>query len=87
MGNINESEKPILTYTCVLCGDEFSSKVKEVFCPACEDDEDNGKDEDFYHEQHESRMELRAASCECGAWQMTKTGEVVHVADCCCGAE
>jgi len=49
--------------------------------------EDDRRDEDFYQEQRERELEERAANCECGAWQMAKNGEVIHVADCCCGAE
>jgi len=47
----------------------------------------NPQDDDFYQEQRERELEERAANCECGAWQMAKNGEVIHVADCCCGAE
>lgn len=75
--------------SCVLCNETFSSKEKAFFCPQCEDEEfeDDGRDEDFYQEQRERELEERAANCECGAWQMAKNGEVIHVADCCCGAE
>ena len=92
--NINEPQNPAFLVgavmrSCVSCGEEFLSKYKAIFCPYCEDEEfeDDGRDEDFYQEQRERELEERAANCECGAWQMTKNGDVIHVADCCCGAE
>jgi hypothetical protein len=44
-------------------------------------------DDDDYMERHEEEMQERASNCTCGAWKMSKNGEVFHVADCCCGAE
>jgi len=29
-------------------------------------------------------IEHKATNCECGAWQISKNGEVFQVADCCC---
>jgi hypothetical protein len=52
-----------------------------------DDDDDDGRDEEFYQEQRERELEERAGNCSCGAWQITKSGTVIHVADCCCGAE
>ena len=53
-------------------------------------DEDDYSDEynpdDFYERQQEELQE-RAMECTCGAWKLGKSGEVYHVADCCCGAE
>lgn len=93
--NINEPQDPAFLVgavmrSCVLCNETFSGKDKAIFCPRCEDedwDDDDGRDDDFYQEQRERELEERAANCDCGAWQMTKNGEVIHVADCCCGAE
>jgi uncharacterized Zn finger protein (UPF0148 family) len=93
--NINNPQSPALQQgavmrSCVSCGEEFLSKYKKaIFCPYCEDEEfeDDGRDEDFYQEQREMELGQRAANCKCGAWQMAKNGEVIHVADCCCGAE
>lgn len=54
-----------------------------------DDDDYEFDEEDWREEQEERRQEelaMRAAMCTCGAWQMGKSG-VVHVADCCCGAE
>lgn len=44
-------------------------------------------DSDYWEEKRNNELEERASYCTCGAWQQLKTGEVVHVADCCCGAE
>lgn len=52
-----------------------------------DDDDDDGRDDDFYEEQREQELMERGANCTCGAWQLNKSGtQVVHVADCCCGA-
>jgi len=52
-----------------------------------DDDDDYFGDDDDYMERHEEEMQERASNCTCGAWKMSKNGEVFHVADCCCGAE
>ena len=82
--------KPRVMRSCVSCGEQFMGEQKAIFCPYCESEEfedDDGRDEDFYQEQRERELEERASNCSCGAWQMAKNGEVIHVADCCCGAE
>jgi hypothetical protein len=59
-------------------------------CGECLDDDDYEDAEDYRDRMEEQRFEElaeRAALCKCGAWQFAKNGEVVHVADCCCGAE
>jgi hypothetical protein len=55
--------------------------------PEWEDDDD----EDYFERAQEQRDEERAllaATCKCGAWRFSldKT-QVLHMADCCCGAE
>ena len=50
------------------------------------DEYDNDNDDDYYERQQEELQE-RAMYCTCGAWKLGKSGEVYHVADCCCGAE
>lgn len=40
---------------------------------------------DWEEEQREALIEI-ALSCRCGAWGLTKNGQVAHVADCICGA-
>ena len=79
---------PIVVRSCRECGVQLLDD-KERQIGMCEDCycEDDGKDEDFYIEQRERELEERAGNCTCGAWQMTDKGEVIHVADCCCGAE
>lgn len=48
-----------------------------------DDDEDDG--EDCQERWEEERFE-RLSQCTCGAWQVVNW-ELIHVADCCCGAE
>ena len=50
-------------------------------------DEDSDYDDDDYYEREHEELQERAMNCTCGAWRMSKSGEVYHVADCCCGAE
>jgi len=53
-------------------------------------DDDDYDERDWEEEKAERRFEEdaeRAALCKCGAWQFNKTGIVIHVADCICGAE
>ena len=50
-------------------------------------DEDSDYDDDDYFEREQEELQERAMNCTCGAWKMSKSGEVYHVADCCCGAE
>ena len=53
-------------------------------CGRCENDDDfEGYEEDL-EEQEEFEMAQMAASCTCGAWQLTENGPI-HVADCVCG--
>lgn len=55
-----------------------------------EDDFDCQSEEDFEEDRAEREYEKQAevaATCKCGAWQFNKKGDVIHVADCCCGAE
>jgi hypothetical protein len=51
-----------------------------------DDDSDEYDPDDFYERQQEE-LQDRAMDCTCGAWKLGKSGEVYHVADCCCGAE
>lgn len=74
---------------CCECGRKHNEESESPFCPPCEAsfDEDDSFDEDYYIEQRENELAERAAMCKCGAWQFAKDGTVIHVADCCCGAE
>jgi hypothetical protein len=78
---------PILSLVCFLCDNDFGSYSYKSFCGRCEnneyDDEDD-MEEYFQQEQQERELEYKAANCECGAWQISKNGEVFQVADCCC---
>jgi hypothetical protein len=52
---------------------------------------DDDEDDDYFERAQEQRDEDRAflaATCKCGAWSFSadKT-QVIHSADCCCGAE
>ena len=77
----------ILSLVCFLCDKHFKSHNYKLFCEGCEnneyDDEDD-MEEYFQQEQQERELEYKAANCECGAWQISKNGEVFQVADCCC---
>lgn len=42
--------------------------------------------EDEVEDEQERLLEL-AATCQCGAWIISKSGKALHVADCFCGAE
>lgn len=73
--------------TCHYCGSGLTKNEEaRGICDDCEYGEDDGMDEYFYIEQREKELEERAMNCSCGAWQNIK-GRIVHVADCCCGAE
>lgn len=50
-----------------------------------EDDEDDYDDRDDYDDDEFDEYDSRYG-CVCGAWQVGKSG-LIHVADCCCGAE
>ena len=63
------------------CGDDYYDDDDDD--DYCGDDDD---DDDYFERQQEELQE-RASNCTCGAWQVSKTGEVYQVADCCCGAE
>lgn len=72
---------------CPYCGKQINGD----YCDCDDDWEDDDYDEDDWREEQEERrleeLAERAATCRCGAWQFAKNGEVVHVADCYCGAE
>ena len=84
-----------MSYTiCPECGQVLSAKESQAeYCNNCGEDfshDDEFDIEDWREEQEERKQEElaeRAANCTCGAWQFAKDGSVVHVADCCCGAE
>jgi hypothetical protein len=67
--------------------EQESPKVPNDFYDDDEDYDDDYYDDDYYQERREEELQERASNCTCGAWRMSKTGEVFHVADCCCGAE
>lgn len=71
---------------CPYCG----KLINDDYCD-CDDDWEKEFDEDMWREEREEKeyeeMAERAANCKCGAWQFAKDGSVIHVADCCCGAE
>lgn len=50
-------------------------------------DDDYDYESDDLVEKHQDSMIELASSCECGAWQISYDGSVVHLADCICGAE
>jgi hypothetical protein len=55
-----------------------------------EDSNDEYDYDGFYEDLEDREFEeriLMAANCKCGAWAISKSGEIFHVADCVCGAE
>lgn len=42
--------------------------------------------QEFLEESEKEELNELAANCKCGAWQF-KNGNVIHVADCVCGAQ
>lgn len=79
--------------SCFDCGNTYKTfDVENKFhlCPYCEDEYEREDEDDYRERMEEQRLEElaeRASFCKCGAWQFAKDGSVVHVADCCCGAE
>ena len=76
--------------SCIDCGHTYKTSSGSLYCPYCEDEYEREDEEDYRERMEEQRLEElaeRAALCKCGAWQFAKDGSVVHVADCCCGAE
>lgn len=68
--------------------DEFENSERYQGYLDAEEDEDDGRDwEEEEREREYEELAERASSCKCGAWQFNKKGDVVHIADCCCGAE
>lgn len=49
-------------------------------------DEEGDEPEIDWEERREREEAELALNCKCGAWQFSNGG-VIHVADCCCGAE
>jgi hypothetical protein len=77
---------------CPECGIGLNTNEQQLgFCQNCKAFWREDNDEDDWREEMEERREEelaeRAATCKCGAWQFAKDGSVIHVADCCCGAE
>ena len=50
------------------------------------DDDERDWDEEDEENEDQERFE-RACACTCGAWQIDKNGNAIHVADCYCGAD
>jgi len=48
--------------------------------------DDDWEDEREYDEDDFDEYDGRY-NCKCGAWQTSNTGKLIHIADCCCGAE
>jgi hypothetical protein len=71
-------------------------KAREIIREWGQQEEENEWDGDDYDldlwledekEREEEELVERAATCRCGAWIKTDGGRVIHVSDCCCGAE
>lgn len=78
---------------CPECNTRLSEKEQQFeYCSTCHadfsyDDVDVEDERERYLEQREEELAYLAASCKCGAWQFSSNGQVIHVADCYCGAE
>lgn len=77
---------------CQNCKTDFSERATEEqiemddYEDSLWEDDDPDYDEEYEKERQEDEDAERAADCTCGAWIISKTtGEVLHVADCCCG--
>lgn len=82
--------KPIVSRSCIDCGNTYKTSSGSLYCPYCEDEYEREDEDDYRERMEEQRLEElaeRASFCKCGAWQFAKDGSVIHVADCCCGAE
>jgi hypothetical protein len=86
-----------MAHPCLSCGSECycHGDIDDVIVShtpngctgcGCEDDEDD-EWEEYEKEWREEQRAEYASTCRCGAWQFDSKGNVVHVADCCCGAE
>jgi hypothetical protein len=65
--------------------DEFEEKQRQADEEICFDEDD---DEDDILERRENESFERALSCSCGAWILSQDKtNVLHVADCICGAD
>lgn len=62
-----------------------SSALYDEFGEERYNDYDEDDSEDCRERWEEERFE-RLSQCTCGAWQVVNW-ELIHVADCCCGAE
>jgi hypothetical protein len=70
--------------------DEYEKQEYEDGHRQADDDllwDDDDFDEDSIREIEEERRYELALSCSCGAWAISKNGNPIHIADCCCGAE
>ena len=75
-----------MTHNCPNCGHHFDDWDDDE---TWDDEEMSEEDmrqwyEDEKEREYEQLMET-AAACKCGALQIVNH-EVIHVADCCCGA-
>ena len=81
-------ERKVITMSVLI---KFYSELKKIsqahedsfYGDEAEDDRDL-YDEDYYEEQRERDIEQKLSECECGAYQLSKKGELIKVADCCC---
>lgn len=62
-----------------------SSALYDEFGEERYNDYDEDDSEDLQEQWEEERFD-RLSQCTCGAWQVVNW-ELIHVADCCCGAE
>jgi hypothetical protein len=76
-----------MDHQCFQCGSQCLcvgnldglNPSKCTTCGCLEDDWEDDWEDDFAIQN--------ALNCKCGAWSFDKYNSVIHISDCCCGAE
>jgi hypothetical protein len=76
----------------MITEDQYQEALRVIEAYEYEQKVLNEPDDDFEDEEPEECDECGrihcvcslAEGCHCGAWQMSKEGRLIHVADCCC---
>jgi len=50
-------------------------------------DDEPELDDDEIEDMEIRRLQQIVGDCTCGAWGVDNSGEIINIADCCCGAE
>lgn len=58
----------------------YKALIAEYEASLIEEEED-----DYYEDDDEyDPLQREFEECHCGAYQLSKSGKIIHVADCCC---